>query len=159
MRRINRAIAPLMLAMALPLLAAAPSSAALRSGGPRCAQIMQGIPAYAQFPTATPPVPPTLFVNPVTLGAASCKNLTYTATVYSTTGQVLATQSLPGDGTSSTLAFSVPVPGAPSAICGTVTSQSSNGKIIDMIPSTTDTQCATGGYLTLGGGSGASSWH
>jgi hypothetical protein len=153
----RRTFIALLLALGLPLVAALPGGAAPKGPGPNCAQIQKGNPVYS---TALGTIPATFEVD-VTLAAPSCSNIVYIATVYATSangGRPIFAQSKSGDGTSSGLRFQFQVPGAPQNICGTVTSNSNDGRAFDQIPSLTENGCPIGGALILDGGSGGSTW-
>jgi hypothetical protein len=153
----KRKIAALLFVLALPLLATMPAGASANGPGPNCAHFGSNgnpsSPAYGGDQTSAG------MVVLAQLNAPTCKNITYTATAYTTDGHKINSQSLQGNGTS-TLRFQVVVSqnATPSQqICGTVTSSSDDGKVFDQIPSASSCQFV-GGLLNLNGGIGQGGW-
>lgn len=150
---LRRKLIPILMAGLIPLTVTAlpeatAAHAATTNNGTSCGAPHTADPNYTDQFTGTA----TMFIN-LNLAGVACKNIAYTATAYTMSGQQLASQTVTGDGTSSVVQFAVPVPGAPAQVCGLV-SQAGNHSL----PETPLNGCVIGGLLLLNGGSGASHW-
>lgn len=146
--RLRRLFAGLAGALALATVPMAPAAAEV---GPACADIINGSGSYGSFDGQA-----FVSANAETV-APACAQVTYAVNVHDTAGALITSApAIVVDGSS--LTFFVNVPGSPTEVCVTLTS-SIGRRVFDTAPDAPEAGCATGSHMTLGGGSGAGSWH
>jgi hypothetical protein len=119
--------------------------------GPACANIELLDFAYASVGE----VPTVSGFLAVEQGNATCAFATYTVYIYSPDGtMLLGSQTFTGDGTWTEQSFSIEPDPAPNVVC-LYAESTIQSHVVDRAP---DDGCTTANQLTLGGGSGATSF-